>query len=151
MMKRVAAAVLCAVLNLLGQSDIAGAVDDSDVADDSGDLIEVSLARSGANDASPIAIASAVSDADIECAWVAERERRAVAAATVGCAAGGHSLITLSAGGGELWHPLLERSLEYCRNGGALKVSIESAGASPLDVQNLGAVRLSVFTPAPRR
>jgi hypothetical protein len=138
MTKRLAAAVLCAIVNLMGSQD-AGAMT-PDVSDDDGgiDCVEFRHDHDSLQRA-PTALdaASALCGGEIDHAWVLRHHSGPGAAVAVQCNDLQHTaVVSLSVDVSILpWQPLLDRSLAFCREHDALKVIIEAQGATPAQIR----------------
>ena len=141
MTKRLAAAVLCTIGNLLGFPDAGGASVDGD--DNDAGVAYVELRReqpipgqtstAAAAPDHPLVTASHVVGDDIERAWLVRHHSGPSAAVTVQRDADrDHSaIISLSADLEVLpWQPLLSRALAFCREQDVLKVTLQSEGVS---------------------
>ena len=146
MTKRLAAAVLCTIVNLLGLPDAgSGASVDGD--DDAG-VAYVELRRDqpipgdstpGASDDPLVTVSHVVGD-EIEHAWVARHHSGPSAAATVQRDAyHEHTAIVSLSADLELlpWESLLSRSLAFCREQDVLKVTLQTEGVSPEIVRSV--------------
>jgi hypothetical protein len=140
MTKRLAAAVLCTIVNLLGLPDVSaggGSVD----GDDGSGIAYVELRREwqvpGVSDpaasSDPLTTASDVCGDEIEHAWILRHHSGPSAAVTVRRdASHDHTaVVSLSADLRLLpWEQLLSRSLAFCRDHDVLKVTLEAEGVS---------------------
>ena len=148
MTKRLAAAVLCTIVNLLGNPE-AGSGASVDEDDDAAGIAFVELQHDqpmpgpsnvGATANNPLVSASHVIGDDIEHAWLVHHHSGLSAAVTVQHDAyhDHAAIISLSADLEILpWEPLLSRSLAFCRGQDVLKVTLQSEGVSSESVRSV--------------
>jgi hypothetical protein len=152
MTKRLAAAVLCAIVNFFG-SPAGGSASSSDGGgDDDGGIDYVELRRdrhASQGAADPLVAASRIVGGDVQHAWLIHHHSGPSAAAAVqrDDRYKHAALVTLSVDVAVLpWEPLLGRSLAFCRENEALKVTIETQGAAaPADVRTVAQQNGFVF------
>ena len=135
MVKRLAAAVLLAVVNLLNP---AGA-DATDIDADDG-AVEYRKARGTAQQPDALTLASQACDESLDAAWIVRGQQsdRPAAAVTVRHAADHVAVVTLAVrADSPAWAGVLGRALAFCRDEDALKVIVEVDGVAPAPVRSV--------------
>lgn len=147
MRKRLAAAVLCAVVNFMGSQDVGALTPDTD--DDGGiDCVEFQREPDAHHAPTALDAASAVIGGEIDHAWILRHHSGPSAAVAVQCNDLQHTaVVSVTVDVSILpWQPLLDRSLAFCREHEALKVTIEAQGASTAQIRSVAEADGFVFS-----
>jgi hypothetical protein len=155
MTKRIAAAVLCAIVNFMGASDVSAGSVAADADDDGGtDYVELRNEHQATSTAQDplLATASAVVGGEIDHAWILRHHSGPSAAVAVQRNALDHTAtVSLSLDVPVLpWEELLHRSLKFCRDEDVLKVTIESQGLGFASIRPVAEASGFVFSRARR-
>jgi hypothetical protein len=151
MTKRIAAAVLCAIVNFMGAQDVGAYTPD---VDDDGGTDYVELRRDHEHDTKRedplLATASAMVGGEIDHAWILRHHSGPSAAVAVQHNAIDHTAtVSLSLDVPVLpWEELLHRSLAFCRDEDVLKVTIESQGLGFAGIRSVAETSGFVFSRA---
>jgi hypothetical protein len=151
MTRRIAAAVLCAIVNLMGAQDVGAYTPDVDD-DGSTDYVELrSDQKHDTKRADPLlATASAMVGGEIDHAWILRHHSGPSAAVAVQHNVLDHTAtVSLSLDVPVLpWEELLHRSLTFCRDEDVLKVTIESQGLGFASLRSVAEASGFVYTRA---
>ena len=144
MMKHMAAAVLYAVVGLLGPADIDSIAGDGDSGGEDDARLEcvTYAAEPGRRgDSLVLSAASRLCGESIDGAWVIEHHRRATAAAAVHQTRDQVAMVDLAGDPVEAHATLLAAALDQCRASGALKVLVRAPRLREAEVRHLAEPR----------